>query len=132
MIPSDCSIDRALAIVTVSLWRFEGAPLQDAGFTSDLFGEVGGAWQFAMGLQAATPTSPIQVHWHDGKRAAAEYRYSFPGDLRKAEFLRRREVRRRGIQSQGRGAVTPPAALPLPRSCQAHRQEPDTRPHFIK
>ncbi|MGX1548348.1 hypothetical protein [Streptomyces adustus] len=37
-IPSDCFIDRALAIDTVSLWMSEDALLQTAGFSSDLFG----------------------------------------------------------------------------------------------
>ncbi|WP_327249938.1 hypothetical protein [Streptomyces sp. NBC_01320] len=37
-IPSDCFIDRALAIDTVSLWMTEDALLQAAGFSDDLFG----------------------------------------------------------------------------------------------
>ncbi|MFB7336020.1 hypothetical protein ACFC00_30995 [Streptomyces adustus] len=37
-IPSDCFIDRALAIDTVSLWMSEDALLQAAGFSNDLFG----------------------------------------------------------------------------------------------
>ncbi|MEU1596061.1 hypothetical protein ABZ468_25205 [Streptomyces sp. NPDC005708] len=36
-IPSDCFIDRALAIGTVSLWMAEDALLQAAGFSDDLF-----------------------------------------------------------------------------------------------
>jgi hypothetical protein len=36
-IPSDCFIDRALAIDTVSLWMTEDALLKAAGFSDDLF-----------------------------------------------------------------------------------------------